>query len=233
MYTCLLSSQVETGVASEVFRALQSQNVTRKRKLLKANETRYVLDITNESEHYVASEHAVLHLSDAACRIIGQENWIFAIQNVSTYGPCPSPLGVLTTLQCHAFVSLPQSRVRSLLSSVKNTCLLCFRFEQVHVAALWLIAVGSIVTLTTVSYDQFREGGERWSPIELAAFDTLSRSVWGLAVGWMVIACQWGYAGIKWLLNEAECMPWRCIKTLDRKNYDVSKSPSSCELDRY
>jgi len=68
-------------------------------------------------------------------------------------------------------------------------------YFQPVIVLLWLVSFGSIVTVSCVSYDQFRENGVRWSPAGLAAFDTVSRSVWGLAVGWIVVASQWGYAG--------------------------------------
>jgi hypothetical protein len=59
----------------------------------------------------------------------------------------------------------------------------------------WLAALATMGAVVFSSYDEFKEGGDRWSASAHAAYDTLARSAWGVAVGWVIFACCMGYGG--------------------------------------
>jgi len=59
----------------------------------------------------------------------------------------------------------------------------------------WIVALCTMGAVVFPSYSEFKEGGERWSAAALTAYDTLARSAWGVAVGWVIFACHYGYGG--------------------------------------
>lgn len=60
----------------------------------------------------------------------------------------------------------------------------------------WLCALGTMAAVVFSTYDEYREGGGRWSFSAHAAYDTIARSAWAVGLGWMVFACSTGYGGV-------------------------------------
>jgi hypothetical protein len=78
-----------------------------------------------------------------------------------------------------------------------------FLHHRRHIKIHWLIvAVGWVTSLVTMaavtfsSYSFLKEDGEMWTAAGHAAYDTLARSAWGVAVCWVILACHNGYGGI-------------------------------------
>lgn len=60
----------------------------------------------------------------------------------------------------------------------------------------WLCALGTMAAVVFSSFSEFKEGGERWSDTAHAAYDTIARSAWAVALGWVVVACSTGHGGV-------------------------------------
>ena len=61
-------------------------------------------------------------------------------------------------------------------------------------------------------YTAYKEGGTPFNMVENIAYGTFSRTAWGLAIAWVIYACQNGYGGedivianIRFSLNERFC----------------------------
>lgn len=59
----------------------------------------------------------------------------------------------------------------------------------------WVVSLGLLLTVTFVTYDRYKEGGNRWSRADIAAYYTLNRQAWALGLAWIVFACAKGLAG--------------------------------------
>lgn len=66
---------------------------------------------------------------------------------------------------------------------------------QIAIAIGWIVSLTLILTVTFLTYDQFKEGGELWGQSATAAYYTLSRQAWAVGVGWIVFVCRLGYGG--------------------------------------
>jgi hypothetical protein len=82
------------------------------------------------------------------------------------------------------------------------------------VLLLWLVALACIAAPTFAPYDQYREGGTMWNTAGHVVYDTLARSSWGLGLGWIVVACTWGYGGV---INTL--LSWNLFLPLSRLAY--------------
>ena len=62
----------------------------------------------------------------------------------------------------------------------------------------WLVATGLGVTVVYGIYTVTKPGGTSFNKAENVTYGTFSRFVWGLALAWVIYACQKGY-GSKWI----------------------------------
>jgi len=62
----------------------------------------------------------------------------------------------------------------------------------------WLTTVALMGVVVYVQYEDVKDYGHEkpgWSMLQRTAYETLSRTAWGLAIGWIIYACNYGYAG--------------------------------------
>ena len=68
-------------------------------------------------------------------------------------------------------------------------------FYQVLALLGWAVALVCIMSVTYGSYGEYRDGGAPWSKGVNVLFDTVSRTVFGIGVAWIIYACVTGYGG--------------------------------------
>ena len=62
----------------------------------------------------------------------------------------------------------------------------------------WSIAVTLAMLVVYGPYSTMKKGGKPFNKAENIAYGTFSRTAWAIALGWVVYACQTGYAGLYW-----------------------------------
>ena len=62
------------------------------------------------------------------------------------------------------------------------------------VAAGWTVAIGTIVAIVYGLYD-YTQGEVELSNSTSAFYNAVHRTVWAVALGWVVFACVTGYGG--------------------------------------
>ncbi|XP_013404100.1 nose resistant to fluoxetine protein 6-like [Lingula anatina] len=67
------------------------------------------------------------------------------------------------------------------------------KFNKFLAALCWLVSLGVIFMLTYVRHDEDQNGP--WEKDAAIAYEVISRPLWALALGWVVIACATGYGG--------------------------------------
>ena len=58
---------------------------------------------------------------------------------------------------------------------------------------MWLLSLGLIALCVYLPYDYTKEGGvitSSWNPTQRAAFETLTKTAWALAVSWIIYAAN-------------------------------------------
>lgn len=59
----------------------------------------------------------------------------------------------------------------------------------------WFLAIAVALLLIYLPYTENRKDGVPWLVAERAAFEAVSRILWGLVVGWVIYACTVGHGG--------------------------------------
>ena len=67
---------------------------------------------------------------------------------------------------------------------------------QAVVLCGWLTCAVLLCAPAYCTYGVLKEGGSRWTEAEWVMFDTFSRTAWGIGIAWIIVACQYGYAGM-------------------------------------
>ncbi|XP_033762437.1 O-acyltransferase like protein-like [Pecten maximus] len=63
-------------------------------------------------------------------------------------------------------------------------------FKKMIGLAGWTIATLVGLTLKYSKYSMHREGGEPWTRLQNALYESLDRPFWALCVAWVIIACH-------------------------------------------
>ena len=89
--------------------------------------------------------------------------------------------------------------------------LLCsFQYKvprQVVCLVGWFLAIGLGVSSVYGVYTYYKEGGRPFTLAENIIYGTLSRFVWGLALAWVIYACNRGYG--------SKFMFWSSVRKLN------------------
>ena len=69
--------------------------------------------------------------------------------------------------------------------------------QQFQVSAGWIISIASGLAVLYGLYEHntLTPGVEPLSLAETVAYNTFQRAVWSAALGWLILACHWGYGG--------------------------------------
>ena len=59
----------------------------------------------------------------------------------------------------------------------------------------WCVAIALAMLVVYGPYSVYKEGGTPFNMAENIAYGTFSRTAWGLAIAWVIYACQNGYGG--------------------------------------
>jgi len=89
--------------------------------------------------------------------------------------------------------------------------ILYFCLKNVVKALCWLVSLGTICICVFMPYDATKEGGistSSWDKVQRAAYETLCKSAWAIALGWVIYACNTGCGG-KSMLNHL--VPGCCL----------------------
>lgn len=72
--------------------------------------------------------------------------------------------------------------------------------RQVVCLVGWFLAIGLGVTSVYGVYTYYKAGGRPFNTAENVIYGTFSRFVWGLALAWVIYACNKGYGSILFLM---------------------------------
>ena len=78
------------------------------------------------------------------------------------------------------------------------TSVFIFFIFQFVVALGWLLAIGFMLTVTLVTYDENKDpvsDPDGWPVEGKVVYEVLSRPGWALMLGWIVVACATGHGG--------------------------------------
>ncbi|XP_013404076.1 O-acyltransferase like protein isoform X2 [Lingula anatina] len=67
------------------------------------------------------------------------------------------------------------------------------KFNKFLAALCWLVSLGVIFMVVYVRHDETQNGP--WEKDAVIAYEVISRPLWALALGWVIIACATGYGG--------------------------------------
>ena len=95
------------------------------------------------------------------------------------------------------------------------------RLNKCSVALGWLLAIGLAFTITMVTYDDNKDSSTifttgEWPMEARLVHETLSRPLWALLLGWVVVACSSGYGGVVDSL-----LSWEGFLPLSRLTYSA------------
>ena len=78
----------------------------------------------------------------------------------------------------------------------------------------WFLAVGLGLSSVYGVYTVYKEGGRPFNTAENIIYGTFSRFVWGLALAWVIYACNKGYGSkfVSYVLNICPLQLIRCSR---------------------
>lgn len=60
---------------------------------------------------------------------------------------------------------------------------------------LWALSLFIVAVLPFITYEQYKPNGRKWTGLQTAFFEALSRPIWGMALSWIIFACSCGQGG--------------------------------------
>ncbi|XP_013404080.1 nose resistant to fluoxetine protein 6 [Lingula anatina] len=88
------------------------------------------------------------------------------------------------------------------------------KFNKVLAGVLWIVSLALVTLIIFIRHDETENG--QWGKTETIAYEVVSKPLWAVAVGWIIIACATGYGGF---INSF--LSWSAWVPLSRMTYAV------------
>lgn len=69
------------------------------------------------------------------------------------------------------------------------------KIKKIAAALGWVLALVVACTFIFITYTKNRDGGEPWTPIQQAVYESVGRPVWAACIAWVIFACYNGAGG--------------------------------------
>ncbi|PVD35912.1 hypothetical protein C0Q70_02881 [Pomacea canaliculata] len=90
------------------------------------------------------------------------------------------------------------------------------KFRKLPLILLWALSLFIVAVLPFITYEQYKPNGRKWTGLQTAFFEALSRPIWGVALSWIIFACSCGQGAF---INKL--LSWNAFLPLCRITYGV------------